>query len=396
MTFGRESLRRALGIAVLAAFVLTAQAGAANKSKDAAKTASKAGTPGTPGADAAAGDKPYGDWKKVTKDAEVQHGYLTLYKKRENLYLELRPEQFGQPVLGVFSFGRGIGSNFLLGGLPLGDHLLEFQRAGDHVLVLEKNTRFLASGDTAFARALDLSYGNSVLASLKIESVQDSTKAVLVDLAPFLVSDLTDLAEGIHGAVGKAMRFDKDRSALGTVKDFTENTEIEALLTYSPTDRQNYGLNTVPDDRYVPITAHYSFSKLPDHPMTPRLADDRTGYFLTAMKDYNRDTDDNYWRRYINRWRLEKKDPAAAMSEPRAWPRSCGSSSPAACCAAPYTMPSGTRWDSPRPSPTWSPTAPSRRSASSGWRSTPRPPTTDDTAPSASCESPPRPALSPP
>ena len=35
---------------------------------------------------------------------------------------------------------------------------------------------------------------------------------------------------------------------------------IEALLTYSPNDRQGYGLNTVPDDRYVPITVHYSFS----------------------------------------------------------------------------------------------------------------------------------------
>jgi len=64
------------------------------------------------------------------------------------------------------------------------------------------------------------------------------------------------------------------------------------------------------------VTVHYSFSKLPDNPMQPRLADDRTGYFLTAVKDFTRDTEDNYWRRYVNRWRLEKKDPAAAMSEP--------------------------------------------------------------------------------
>src|SRR5439155_14954110 len=111
-------------------------------------------------------------------------------------------------------------------GLPLGDHLLEFQRAGDHVLILEQNTRFVAGGDSAFGRARELSYGNSVEASLKIESIQDSSKAVLVDLAPFLVSDLTDLAEGLHGALGKSMRFDKDRSALGALKNFPENTEI--------------------------------------------------------------------------------------------------------------------------------------------------------------------------
>ena len=61
------------------------------------------------------------------------------------------------------------------------------------------------------------------------------------------------------------------------------------LLTYSPNDRQNYGLATVPDDRYVTVAMHYSFSKLPEKPMMPRLADDRTGYFLTVMKDFSRD-----------------------------------------------------------------------------------------------------------
>ena len=299
--------RRALGVAALATLAVSTQSVAADKPK-----AMPQG--GTPGADA--GAAPFQDWKKITKDAEVQKGFFTLYKKHENLYLELKPDQLGKPVLGVFSFAKGIGSNFLLGGLPLGDHLIEFQRAGDHVLILEKNTRFVAPGDSAFDRARELSYGNSVLASVKVESVQDSTKAVLIDLAPFLVSDLTDLGEGMRSAVGKSMRFDKDRSALGSVKVFPENAEIEALLTYSPNDRQGYGLNTVPDDRYVPITVHYSFSKLPDNPMTPRLADDRTGYFLTAVKDYTRDTEDNYWRRYVNHWRLEKKDPAAALSEP--------------------------------------------------------------------------------
>jgi hypothetical protein len=50
--------------------------------------------------------------------------------------------------------------------------------------------------------------------------------------------------------------------------------------------------------------------------MTPRLADERVGYFLTAIKDFGRDSQENFWSRYVNRWRLEKKDPSAALSEP--------------------------------------------------------------------------------
>src|SRR5262249_20825433 len=160
----------------------------------------------------------------------------------------------------------------LLGGLPLNDRLIEFRRSGDHVLVYEQNHRFLAPAGTPMERAKDISVASSVLASLKVESEKDSTKTVLVDLAPFVVSDLTDLAEGMRGAFnGKSVRFDRDRSALGKVRVFPENDEIEALLTYSPNDRTGLDLSAVPDDRYIPITVHYSFSKLPDAPMIPRL-----------------------------------------------------------------------------------------------------------------------------
>jgi uncharacterized protein DUF4953/uncharacterized protein DUF5117 len=279
--------------------------------------AARGASDGKPAGAADDKDKPYQDWKKVTKDAEIKKGFFTLYAKRENLYLELMPDQLDKPVLGIFSLARGIGQNGVIGGLPVNDRLLEFHRAGDHVLVLDKNTRFTAPDGSPLAKAVDLSMTHSVIASLKIESIQDSTKSVLVDLAPFLVSDMPDIAEWMRGSFnGKSMRFDKDRSALSTIKDFPENTEIEATLTYSPNDRQNYGLATVPDDRYVTVAMHYSFSKLPDKPMMPRLADDRTGYFLTVMKDFSRDTKEHFFVRYVNHWRLEKKDPNAALSEP--------------------------------------------------------------------------------
>src|SRR5437867_2537387 len=100
--------------------------------------------PGPPAEAPGDKDKPFQDWKKVTKDAEISKGFFTVYKKRENLYLELTPDQLNKPVLGIFSFARGIGSNFILGGLPLNDRLLQFQRAGDHVLLIEQNTRFVS------------------------------------------------------------------------------------------------------------------------------------------------------------------------------------------------------------------------------------------------------------
>lgn len=307
------SRRSLLRLLFAAPFVVSLFAGVAT----AAPKPKKGAAADAAAAAAADKDKPFQDWKKVTKDAEVSKGFFTLYKKRDNLYLELAPEQLDQPVLGIFSLARGIGSHFVLGGLPVNDRMIEFHRNGDHVLVLEKNMLFVAPKGSPYEAARDLSHGNSVLAKLKIESVNDSSKAVLIDFAPFLLSDVTDMSEGLKQAFNnKSVRFDKDRSSLTSLKAFPENVEIEALLTYSPNDRQGLDLTAVSDERYLPISIHYSFSKLPAVPMTPRLADERIGSFLTVVKDFSKDNNENFFVRYANRWRLEKKDPNAALSEP--------------------------------------------------------------------------------
>ena len=51
--------------------------------------------------------------------------------------------------------------------------------------------------------------------------------------------------------------------------------------------------------------------------MAPRLADERIGYFTTDRLDFTSDIPRIPVMRYVNRWRLEKKDPAAALSEPK-------------------------------------------------------------------------------
>ena len=50
--------------------------------------------------------------------------------------------------------------------------------------------------------------------------------------------------------------------------------------------------------------------------MMPRLFDERVGYFTVQQMDYGQDEQRAPRRRYIARWRLEKKDPSATLSEP--------------------------------------------------------------------------------
>src|SRR5438045_8411108 len=95
---------------------------------------------------------------------------------------------------------------------------------------------------------------------------------------------------------------------------FPTNTEAEARLTFRMS--RSLGMDMVPDYRFIPVGVHYSILELPATPMRPRYADDRVGYFISAMKNFSRDTSENFFVRYVNRWRLEKDDTAATASNP--------------------------------------------------------------------------------
>ena len=106
---------------------------------------------------------------------------------------------------------------------------------------------------------------------------------------------------------------DDKRSSLQELRLFPTNLEAEVRLTFqSP---KNLGLETVSDSRSIPVGVHYSLLELPATPMRPRYADERVGYFISAFKDFSRDTAESFFVRYVNRWRLEKRAPGT-VSEP--------------------------------------------------------------------------------
>ena len=73
----------------------------------------------------------------------------------------------------------------------------------------------------------------------------------------------------------------------------------------------------VPDPRSFFLSLAYTFAPLPATPMRVRLADQRVGYFTEDFVDFGDEFAGDRRTHYIKRWRLEKKDPTAAISEPK-------------------------------------------------------------------------------
>jgi Met-zincin/Domain of unknown function (DUF5117)/Domain of unknown function (DUF5118) len=263
-------------------------------------------------------DVPWRSFSDVTKGAQVEKGLFTLYRKRDNSYFSLAPNQLDHDYLLVTQLSQGIGELGLDGGSSMRSDLIRFHRAGDRIELWVVNPHFAAQPGTPMARAVAYSFGHSVAQSFAIATMGDNGE-ILIDLTPFLLSDWADLSSFFQGVANQrkltgSIFLDRDRSSLEQLHLFPSNLEAEVRLTYQ--SNRNLGIDALADYRWIPVGIHYSLLELPSTPMRPRYADERVGYFVSAIKDFSRDTAESFFVRFVNRWRLEKRNPAAALSEP--------------------------------------------------------------------------------
>ena len=257
---------------------------------------------------------------KVLKDTKPIDGLLKMHLSDTKLFAELKSSDLDKDFIILITIAKGIGKVPLLGGFSWNDDWVwQFRKRGDNIQVVRRNVRFKAKPGTPTAEAVKLAYTDSVLFSLPIAT--RSGGAYVIDLTPVFFTDLPQISQVLTG-----FSFSKQRSTWGPVKGYDKNMEIQVAATYASSG-YSY-LETVPDSRAATINVHYSISKLPKTDYRPREADDRIGYFLSAVKDFSKKDADDRFRRYITRWNLQKEDPSADVSNPKEPIKSSGSKRP--------------------------------------------------------------------
>ena len=276
--------------------------------------------PSQPSPEAQEEKGPFEPYSEVVKDVETQEGLFTVHVKRDlTMLMEVSPDQLDTDYGLITHFSQGTGVYNLHDGLSVsGTRLIRFERHGDRIYLVERNPLFTAEPGSNMARSLEENTGHSILAAFDVEAQHDSTEALVIDVTGLFVGDFEDLAENLGNYHGNnRVSFDGDRSYLKQVMVFPENVEIDAMLTFEASGRPTFSSGAgVSDYRSIPVGLRYSVFALPEEPMKRRLADDRLGYFISAQRNFSMDKSPDPYVRYVNRWRLEKADPDAAMSEP--------------------------------------------------------------------------------
>ncbi|MRW87335.1 DUF5117 domain-containing protein [Pseudoduganella sp. FT26W] len=268
---------------------------------------------------------------EVVRGAQHVAGFLGLYQKEEKVWIELRPDQFDQPLFMSVNMPNGIGERGIYGSQMGMSQVVVFHRIGNLVQMIAKNTDFGAKGGTPQALAVQQAFSDSLLAIAPVASGPNpQSKSILVEANALLFGDIPSMTTKLETAFRMPYVMDARNSSFLTIRSDESMTGLQVnahffvpriaarpavvppvplALATPPT--------TLPDPRSMFLGFYYSFMPLPAQAMHGRRADDRIGHFVSTSQDYSDDVTPTTAVHLVDRWRLEKQDPAAALSEPK-------------------------------------------------------------------------------
>jgi hypothetical protein len=253
-----------------------------------------------------------------TAGMERRDGFIPFYfdEKGGKLLFEVR--RLDRDFLQLTSLATGLGSNDI--GLDRGstgeEAVVRFQRMGPKIFLVRRNLGFRASADSVQARTVEESFASSVIAAFPILAEENGT--LLVDATDFVLQDAIDVRGRLQELQQGSFRLDRNRSAvyLPHTKAFPQNTEVDVMLTFESDAPGKEVVRHTPDARALTLREHLSFVELPDTNFKPRAFDPRVGIFDLTFMDFSQPLNRQPVVRWMQRWRLEKRDPSAAVSEP--------------------------------------------------------------------------------
>lgn len=312
----------AAATAAPAAPAAAATASAAPAAKPAAAPANAASaTAPKPPADPTA-PKPFSD---VSKDAKVQAGLFPIWRKDDKVWLEVPKAMIGKPFLFTVNVASSVGERGLYASQMVADQMVEWRRVGNQIQLVALNTAF--RGEGGGKRAVEQAFSPSLLAAGPVASAEHpERKSVLVDAGMFLndIPGLSTRLEAVYrlpyapdraNSSFEAARADDKLSTL-TARVHFATPRIPAPPLVPPPVAVPTPPQVLPDARSMFFSFVYNFQALPDLPMATRKLDPRLGHFMESYSDFSDDQKPNVRVHLLKRWRLEKQDPAAELSEP--------------------------------------------------------------------------------
>jgi hypothetical protein len=256
-------------------------------------------------------------YDEMVKKAATQAGVFKVHKVEDKIYWEIPESKLGRIFLWQSEVAKAPKS-ITYPGTAAGLRAIRFVRKDKKILLknVDVSTRSVGT-DVGLNLGVDLNTMEPTLFSFDTYAESPEKNAV-IDVTQLFTTDPQDFS--VRSAVTGAQGVDSSKTYIEKVKAFPNNIETRTYMTFLY-GRSQGGFNPfAPPSNYdaskIATVIHYSLTEMPETPMMGRLKDSRIGYFTTGFTQFGGKKDSAQSIEYITRYRLEKKDPNAELSEP--------------------------------------------------------------------------------
>lgn len=258
----------------------------------------------------------------LTKKSKKMEGLFTIFQDTitGDVKLLIKEDQLDKDFIYFSQIADGVTEAGAFRGSYRGSTVFHVRKYFNKIEIVAPNTNFYFDPNNAISRAAEANTSDATIASEKILATDKKKGEYLINANGLFLSEAFTRIKaprfpGRSPFAFSLGRFDKGKSKVNEIKNYPENTNVKTEYVYSNPSVLNGGSNAVKDGRNVAIKVFHTFMSMPEDGYKPRMDDARVGYFLTQTNDMTATGTVNY-RDMIHRWRLVKKDPNAAMSEP--------------------------------------------------------------------------------
>lgn len=259
---------------------------------------------------------------ELTKDNKKIEGLFTIFQDTVTgaVKLLVKKDQLNKDYIYFAQIADGVTEAGHFRGSYQGSSVFHIKQYFDRIDFIAPNTSFYFDKNNAISKSAEANISEAVIASGKVLVADEKKGEYLIEAdGLFLSETFTTIKRprfpGESPFAFNLGNFDKSRSKIEAIKNYPENTNIKTAYVYYNPSVMNGGSEAVTDGRSVTIKVFHTFMNMPADDYEPRMDDPRVGYFLTQTNDMTTTETINY-RDMIHRWKLVKKDPNEAISEP--------------------------------------------------------------------------------
>ena len=260
--------------------------------------------------------------KDLTKSSKKIEGLFTIYQDTitGSVKLLVKEDQLNKDFIYFSQIADGVTEAGAFRGAFRGNSVFQVKKYFNKLEFITPNTSFYFDKNSALSKSSEANISDAVMATGKIVALDAKNGEYLIDADGLFLSETFTRVKGPKRPGRSPLafslgNFDKKKSKINEIKNYPENTNVKTQYVYSNPSVLNGGSAAVTDGRNVSIKVFHTFMNMPKDDYSPRMDDARVGYFLTETNDMTATSTVNY-RDMIHRWKLIKKNPEAAISEP--------------------------------------------------------------------------------